>query len=201
LSDDNVIAFPAPEEGAPVGRGPEELVHAVEALLFAAGEPVTHKELVAALEVESAADVREALHTLAGHYMNRGIRLLKVAGGWQFRTDPRFADEVLALRGGKPAKMSKAALEALSVIAYRQPTTRSEVDEIRGVGSGGVIKTLLDKGYVRVMGRRDEPGRPLEYGTTTLFLEMFQLQGLDGLPTLREREELAREEEGEDPIA
>jgi segregation and condensation protein B len=93
--------------------------------------------------------------------------------------------------------MSSAALETLAVIAYRQPATRQEVDEIRGVASGGVIKTLLDKGYLKVAGRRDEPGRPLEYGTTALFLEMFELDNLSGLPTLAEREELAEAQEPE----
>lgn len=204
--DDNVIPFPgaAPEVPAPPTLGPGDLMCALEALLFAAGEPATVTELTEALGLLDPGKVREALHELSQHYLGRGIRLVKVSGGWQMRTDPRFADAVLRLRGGKPQKMSAAALESLAVIAYRQPVTRSEVDEIRGVSSGGVIKTLLEKGYLRVVGRREEPGRPLEYGTTPLFLEMFELDSLAGLPTLMEREELAREDPAEggagDPV-
>ncbi len=191
MSDDNVIPFPLPAPAPPVGEG---LLMMIEALLFAAGEPVTITELVAAIGIVDKDDVRTALHELAQASVGRGIRVVKVSGGWQMRTDPAFADAVLRLRGGKPLRMSPAALETMAVIAYRQPATRTEVDEIRGVASGGVLKTLLDRGYLRVVGRRDEPGRPLEYGTTPLFLEMFELDSLAALPTLAEREELANTE-------
>ncbi|MCB9681488.1 MAG: SMC-Scp complex subunit ScpB [Alphaproteobacteria bacterium] len=197
MTGDNVVPFPGesrvPPE--PVELDPDELESALEALLFAAGEPVTVAELAEALGLIDHVAVRDGLHGLAQASVGRGVRVLKVAGGWQMRTDARFADAILRLRGGRPATMSKAALEALAVVAYRQPVTRTEVDEIRGVSSGGVLKTLLDKGYLRVVGRRDEPGRPLEYGTTAMFLDMFELPGLDALPTLREREELAGGEE------
>jgi segregation and condensation protein B len=211
VSGDNVVPFPGageaggspsteappPTATAPSGLPPEVLEPMLEALLFAAGEPVTVTELVAAVGEVDPAAVRAALHELALRYAGRGIRLVKIGGGWQLRTDPRFADAVLRLRGGKPQRMSQAALESLAVIAYRQPVTRGEVDEIRGVSSGGVIKTLLEKGYLKVVGRRDEPGRPLEYGTTPLFLEMFELDSLQSLPTLAEREELARTDPAE----
>lgn len=204
MSEGTVVPFPLGGAGEPgAGRAPEEeelgppddgLGPILEALLFAAGEPVTVTELCTAIgEVEPAA-VRGALHALAQDLVGRGIRLVTVAGGWQLRTDPRFADAVMRLRGGKPVKMSPAALETLAVVAYRQPATRGDVDEIRGVNSGGVLKTLLDKGYLRVVGRREEPGRPLEYGTTSLFLEMFSLASLSELPTLKEREELVDED-------
>lgn len=192
MNEDNVIPFP--------GAAPSGLEPLVEALLFAAGEPVTVSELATAIsgggqgEVEHA-EVRAALHALAQQSVGRGVRVVRVGGGWQMRSEPAFADAILRLRGGKPQRMSSAALETLAVIAYRQPATRQEVDEIRGVASGGVIKTLLDKGYLKVAGRRDEPGRPLEYGTTALFLEMFELDNLSGLPTLAEREELAEVQE------
>lgn len=189
-----VLAFPSTSEPlAPVG--PDELQPALEALLFAAGEPVTVAELTDALGLLDPEVVREALHALALARAGAGVRVVKVAGGWQLRTDARFADAVLRLRGGRPQTMSAAALETLSIVAYRQPATRSDVDELRGVNSGGVLKTLLDKGYLRVVGRRDEPGRPLEYGTTPLFLELFELDGLDALPTLADREELAGDED------
>lgn len=188
---DNVFQFPGGDP--PVVE--RELEPLLEALLFAAGEPVTITELATAIGEVPPAEVRAALHELAQRAVGRGIRVVKVAGGWQMRTDPRFADEVMRLRGGRPQKMSQAALEALAVVAYRQPVTRSDIEAVRGVGSGGVVKTLLDKGWIRVVGRRKEPGRPLEYGTTPLFLEMFALSGLDALPTLAEREELAAEQD------
>lgn len=186
----NVVPFPGGRE-----RAPDELKSAVEALLFASGVPVTVQELCVALEVLDGGPVRAALHELAQDFVGRGVQLVMVAGGWQLRTHPRHADEVLRLRGGTPTRMSRAALEALAIVAYRQPATRAEVEEIRGVASGGVLKTLLEKGYLKVVGRRDEPGRPLEYGTTPLFLEMFSLPGLGALPTLKEREDLGGSDE------
>lgn len=187
-----VVAFPglvAPVRAEPIA--PDVLLAMLEALLFAAGEPVTVLDLAEAIGAVDVAEVLAALEQLEEQRRHAGVRLVRVAGGWQLRTDPAFADEVARLRGGRPQKMSAAALETLAVVAYRQPCTRQEVDDLRGVSAGGVIKTLLDKGYLRVVGRREEPGRPLEYGTTPLFLEMFQLDSLASLPTLQEREELA----------
>jgi segregation and condensation protein B len=189
LTDDNVLPFPL--QGGDDDLGGDGLFAMLEALLFAAGEPVTVTELCTAVGEVDPHDVRAALHNMAQRSVGRGVRLVRAAGGWQLRTDPRFSDAVMRLRGGRPQKMSSAALETLSVVAYRQPATRGEVDEVRGVNSGGVLRTLLEKGYLRVVGRRDEPGRPLEYGTTALFLEMFSLDSLASLPTLKEREELA----------
>lgn len=182
---DNVVAFPG---GAPA-VDPETLVPALEALLFAAGDPVTVRELADALGTLEPEDVMAGLQELASRGSG-GLRVVQVAGGWQMRTDPRFAEPIHRLRGGRPRQMSKAALETLAIVGYRQPVTRADIDELRGVSSGGVLKTLIDKGYVKVLGRRDEPGRPLTYGTTALFLEMFELPGLDALPTLAEREAL-----------
>jgi len=190
---DNVLTFPGPREGDP---GPLE--DAVEALLFTAGDPVTELELAEALEADPA-DVRDVLATLRDRE-GGGLRVVEVAKGWQMRSDARFSEAVRRLRGGRPQVMSKAALEALAIVAYRQPVTRSEIDDLRGVNSGGVLKALLEKGYVKVAGRRDEPGRPLEYATTPLFLEMFELTGLDALPTLAEREAFDDEAFDEDEI-
>lgn len=191
---DNVLTFPGatpPEADGPTDPPkPDELLSALEALLFSAGEPVTATELASALGEIDAIAVRDALRELEHKTTDAGVRVVQVAGGWQMRTDARFADAIVRLRGGRPLMMSRAALETLSVVAYRQPVTRQEIDDIRGVSSGGVVKTLIDKGYLRVVGRREEPGRPLEYGTTRNFLEMFELSGLDDLPTLAEREEL-----------
>jgi segregation and condensation protein B len=191
---DNVLTFPGatpPEPDGPTEPPkPDELLMALEALLFSAGEPVTATELASALGEVDAIAVRDALRELEKTTADRGVRVVQISGGWQMRTDARFADAIVRLRGGRPLMMSRAALETLSVVAYRQPVTRQEIDDIRGVSSGGVVKTLIDKGYLRVVGRREEPGRPLEYGTTPTFLEMFELSGLDDLPTLAERAEL-----------
>lgn len=198
---DNVVEFPgtprlpAGDDGPSATPPVDELLLALEALLFSAGEPVTATELAAALgDAIEPVVVRDALRELSVRTAERGVRVVDVAGGWQMRTDPRFSEPIMRLRGGRPQTMSRAALESLSVVAYRQPVTRQEIDDIRGVSSGGVVKTLLDKGYLRVVGRRDEPGRPLEYGTTPLFLELFELGGLDELPTLAERAELVVEQ-------
>jgi segregation and condensation protein B len=191
---DNVLTFPGATPPEPEGPSeppkPDELLMALEALLFSAGEPVTATELASALGEVDAIAVRDALRELEKTTSDRGVRVVQISGGWQMRTDARFADAIVRLRGGRPLMMSRAALETLSVVAYRQPVTRQEIDDIRGVSSGGVVKTLIDKGYLRVVGRREEPGRPLEYGTTPNFLEMFELSGLDDLPTLAERAEL-----------
>ncbi len=185
--DDNVLPFP---EGG-VDPAAVALAPVLEALLFAAGEPVKVPELAAALD-QDIHRVRTGLAALARQLRDaeRGVELTQVAGGWQLRTHPRFGAVVRQLRGTRPMRLSKAALEVLSVIAYQQPVTRSDVDELRGVDCGGVIRSLIDKGLVRVAGRRDEPGRPLEYRTTAGFLELFGLPKLTDLPTLREREEL-----------
>src|SRR5262249_28276767 len=121
---------------------------------------------------------------------DRGVVLHEVAGGFQFRTNPMNAHWVRQLLAGRPVKMSRAQLETLAIIAYRQPITRPEVDEIRGVDSGGTIKAPLDRRPLRVLGKKEEPGRPMLYGTTPGFLEFFNLKDLKDLPTLREFYEL-----------
>ncbi|MBW1879144.1 MAG: SMC-Scp complex subunit ScpB [Deltaproteobacteria bacterium] len=168
------------------------LVPEVEALLFAVAGPVTAKALATSLENATPAEVAKALDLLRARCArsDRGLELVEVAGGWQLRTDPRFATSVLSLLGGTPAKLSRAALEVLAVVAYRQPVTRAEIEALRGVNSGGVVRGLLERGMVRVAGRRDDPGRPLEYATTRHFLEVFSLPDLGALPSLKEREDL-----------
>jgi len=183
----DVVLFPV------AGREPDdndpELVPAVEALLFAAPRPVTIADLCAALDGVPAIGVRQALAYLERRHRSAGsgLELVRVGGGVQLRTDPRFAGPVAAIRGGKPRRLSDAALEALAVVAYRQPVTRREVEALRGVDTGGVLRTLLERGLIRVSGRRDEPGRPLVYSTTRQFLETFSLPDLGALPTLADR--------------
>lgn len=199
-----LLVFPG---GATEGGGERDvttdLYAAVEALLFAAGDPVSVDVLCDALQGAEPSEVRRALNAIHGRLKNaeHGIELHNVDDAWQLRTKSTFASAILRLRGGKPQKLSKPALEVLSVVAYRQPVTRFEIEQIRGVDSGGVLKNLLERNLVRVAGRREEPGKPLEYGTTPDFLRLFQLPGLQSLPTLREREELLRDrrEESEEP--
>ena len=187
MSDD-ILRFPRMPGGVPA-----EVVHAVEALLFAAGAPVRTAELAAALDCEKQL-VERSLVVLEDQRRGTGVELRAVAGGWQLRTASRFAPAVLALRGGRPKKLSAAALEVLSVVAYRQPVTRGDVDALRGVDSGRVVKALLERRLLRVAGRRDQPGRPLEYRTTRDFLEMFGLSSLTDLPTLAERRDMVGSE-------
>lgn len=178
------------------------LVGAVEALLFTAGEPVAPRVLAEALvdaEVTEEA-VESALEHLATTLRERGsgLELAKVAGGYQLRTAQRYAEAIIRLRGGRPQRLSRAALEVLTVVAYEQPVARHEVDALRGVDSGGVLRHLLDRELVRVTGRRDMPGRPMEYGTTKAFLELFGLERLSDLPALRDLEELGAALDDED---
>jgi segregation and condensation protein B len=132
---------------------------------------------------------------------NRGIRLAEVAGGYQLRTPKVNADWVKKFLGGRPARMGKATLETLAIIAYRQPITRAEIEAIRGVDVDGVIATLLERNLIRAVARKDVPGRPFLYGTTPEFLQLFNLQDLSHLPTLKEMEEISLPEVFPDSVA
>ena len=184
MSEDGGRVLPFPRR-----NDPDVAVEAaVEAALFAAGEPMNEADLAAAIDGVTVLEVLRALNTLRSRYAHPrcGLDLSQVAGGWQVRTDPRQGEVVRRVRGGRPLKLSRAALEVLSIIAYEQPATRMEVDRIRGVDCGNVIRALVSRGLVRVAGRRDIPGRPLEYRTTRRFLETFSLARLSDLPTLDE---------------
>ena len=172
----------------------ERLLSILESLLFAAGEPLPLNRLSELLEAEKK-EVREALAELeaAGSRGERGIRLVEAAGGFQFQTAAENAAWVGRLLQSKPVRLTRPALETLSIVAYRQPVTRAEVEEIRGVDSGGVLKTLLDYEFLEIQGRKDVPGKPLIYGTSKRFLEFFRLKSLADLPTLKEMEELQEE--------
>jgi segregation and condensation protein B len=129
-----------------------------------------------------------------------GVRLQEVGDGWQLRTDPRLAQWVAAVRGGKPFRLSRAALETLAVVAFRQPVSKGVIDDIRGVDCGGILRSLLDRGLIRMTGRADEPGRPMTYGTTPTFLEVFGLRSLADLPTLKDLRQLADDDPDESPV-
>jgi segregation and condensation protein B len=162
----------------------------VEALIFASDKPVTAGEL-ARLASASVRDVKGLLTDLKQTYADRGIVLGEVAGGWLFRTNVQYAPFVRELTSERPVRLTRAQVETLAIAAYRQPITRPEIDDIRGVDSGATLKLLLERDLVRILGKKDEPGRPLLYGTTTHFLEFFGLKSLRDLPTLREFTELS----------
>jgi len=164
----------------------------VEALLFAADRPMTVEQIAQLLvEDETPADaelkaiVQKALQRLTQRYQLSGIELKEVAGGFRFQVRALYADTVARLWDERPQKYSRALLETLALIAYRQPITRGDIEEIRGVAvNSNIIKTLLERDWVRVIGHRDVPGRPAIFATTKTFLDYFNLKSLDQLPTL-----------------
>jgi segregation and condensation protein B len=162
---------------------PEEL-RLLEALLFASAEPLDEKTLAARLP--QGADVKAALEQLRADYAARGVNLVRVAGKWAFRTAPDLS-WLLTKDSVVPRKLSRAAIETLAIVAYHQPVTRAEVEEIRGISAAkGTLDVLLETGWVRPRGRRKAPGRPVTYGTTETFLSHFGLEALDHLPGLDE---------------
>lgn len=172
------------EVGFPSDTVIETRLRLLEAVLFAAPHPLTEDDLAARLP--AGTDVRVLLAELSAHYAPRGVQLVAVAAGWAFRTAPDLAS-VLARDIELPKKLSRAAIEALAIIAYQQPVTRAEVEEIRGVAlNKGTLDTLLEAVWIKPMGRRETPGRPMTWGTTQSFLEYFGLNGLDDLPGVEE---------------
>jgi len=131
---------------------------------------------------------------------SRGLQLVEVAGGYQLRTAKVNADWVKKFLGGRPARMGRATLETLAIIAYRQPITKAEIESIRGVDVDGVITTLLERNLIRAVARKDVPGRPFLYGTTAEFLQLFNLKDLTELPTLKETDEISLPEISRDVI-
>jgi segregation and condensation protein B len=161
-----------------------EVVRIAEALLFASPAPMSMDDLAARLPAST--DVEAVLADLVRLYAGRGVNLVRVAGGWAFRTAADLA-YVLAGAAPEPQKLSRAAMETLAIVAYHQPTTRAEIEEIRGVSiSKGTLDTLLETGWVRLRGRRRSPGRPVTYGTTPAFLAHFGLDAIGDLPGLDE---------------
>ena len=158
----------------------------IEAVIFAAGRPVDAATL--ADQLPEGSDIEEGLARLAAHYRHRGIHLVKVAGGWTFRTAPDLAGHLEVHRVVR-RRLSRAALETLAIIAYHQPATRAEVEDIRGVHLGrGTLDLLLEAGWIAPKGRRRTPGRPVTWVTTPAFMEHFGLESLDDLPGLDELE-------------
>ena len=181
----------AADTGPPSAEDADQLVAGVEALLFSHGAPVPAERLAEALDIGVAA-VGEALDVLEARYtaLGSGLRLARIAGGFQLTTQMEWREAIERLLAPKRAQaLSEPALEALSVIAYRQPITMPELNELRGVNSQSVVATLMKHRLIRSRGRKQVVGRPLLYGTTKDFLERFELDRLEDLPKLREFEE------------
>ena len=169
----------------------DDIKNIIESLLFVAEEPLTidrFKKIITGAETK---EVREALEELKADYETRqgGFFLNQVAGGYQIRTRAEYMEWIKRLLQPKPMRLSKAALETLAIIAYKQPVIRSDVEHIRGVDCGGVLRVLLERKFIRVLGRKEIAGRPLIYATTKRFLEVFDLKNLKDLPTPKEIEE------------
>lgn len=167
----------------------------IEALVFTSENPLTIDRIKEVLGEEvDKKEIGNILSDLMGEYNERngGFCLEEVAGGFQFRTRTDLGEWIKKLKGVKPTMLTQAAMETLAVVAYRQPVVKSEIDRIRGVDVSGSLRGLLEKKLVKMVGRKDVPGRPMLYGTTKKFLEVFNLKDLSELPTLRELKELEK---------
>jgi segregation and condensation protein B len=173
---------------------PQRVRAVVEGLLFLAEKALTVQEIRAVTGLETER-IDKALDALSGHYREgvSGVVLHEVAGGWQLRSSPDIAEFARRFLKVKPQRLTRAALETLAIIAYRQPVTRPEIEDIRSVDCGAVVKALLERRLIKILGKKEEPGRPILYGTTREFLEFFALKDLASLPTLREFHELSEE--------
>jgi len=171
----------------------KERIALIEAMLFVSGEPVTLASLKGVLDIPEA-DIKQGIDKLIAEYRehDRGLLILEIAQGFQMVTNPRCAKILRKFTNTATSnKLSMPALETLAIVAYKQPLIKAEIEQIRGVNSDGVIKSLLDKRLIRIVGQKEAPGKPLLYGTTKEFLQYFGLKDLTELPTLKE---LTREE-------
>jgi segregation and condensation protein B len=188
-------AAPAAEEASVLP--PPQVRAVLEALVFASPQPITPKEIARVLQGVPREEWQRELEGLQADYARdeRGLQVVEVAGGWQITTRPEYNDWVRELLDPRtPTRLSIQALETLAVIAYKQPVTLPEIIELRGVKSGGVVKTLLEKRLIRILGRKEVVGRPILYGTTKQFLLHFGLRDLDELPKIEEFAEVLGEE-------
>ena len=182
-------------------RRPEKL-RIIEALVLAAPEPISSARLAAIVPECTAADAKDLVNELNTEYQeqDRAFEIWEVAGGYQIRTRAEFSGYLQQLHKQRALRLSRAALDTLSIISYKQPVTRAEIEAIRGVDTGAVLKGLLERHLVRVAGQREVPGRPMLYATTRRFLEVFGLESLKHLPSLRELGELADQADQESVV-
>lgn len=168
----------------------------VEAVILASQEPISAQRVAAVIPYCKPAKVKTLVAELNTDYVKRGrsFEIDEIAGGYQFRTLPEYASYIQQIQPQRPLRLSKAALETLAIVAYKQPVTRAEIEDVRGVDAGAVVRSLLERNLVRLNGHKEVPGRPMLYGTSQRFLEVFGLERLDDLPSLRQIEELAPRE-------
>ena len=168
----------------------------VESLLFASDEPLSARDIHSYLSDVNISDIKSALKVLKYEYeaFGRSFGLREVAKGYQFRSRSEYGSHILKMLQRSPNRLSRAAMETLAIIAYKQPIIRHEIERLRGVDVGGILRNLLEKNLIRIMGRKDLPGRPLIYGTTKKFLEIFDLQDIESLPKLKEIKAFGTEE-------
>jgi len=171
-----------------------DLKFILESFLFVSEEPLTLDKMKSALPFTDVNAIKEALQSLRDEYDQRqgSICLIEVAGGYQLRTRPEYADWIKKIIQPSAQRLSHAALETLAIIAYKQPIMRSDIEHIRGVDSGGIIRMLLDRKLIKIMGRKEIPGRPLIYATTRYFLEVFGLKDIKDLPAPKDVSELGK---------
>lgn len=169
-----------------------ELKLILESLLFAAEAPIQIRKFHDIFPEITQKDLRELLTEMKTEYdnLNRSFYLREVANGYQLCTKPEYSEWIKKLRKTRPVRLSPATMETLAIIAYKQPITRAEIEQIRGVDTSGVLRTLLEKRIIRILGKKEVVGRPLLYGTTPMFLTMFGLKGLKDLPTLEDVSQL-----------
>jgi segregation and condensation protein B len=181
----------------------EDLKRIIEALLFASPEPLSLSRIKTILQHVEAKDINDALQSLKADYAqdSRSFQIVEIGGGYQLATKPEYYDFVARLvESSAKQRLSKAAMETLAVVVYKQPVVRSTIESIRGVNVDGVLRTLMERDLIRIVGRADGPGRPLLFGTTREFLLQFGLNKLSDLPGLREIEELVGAKNHEDSL-
>ena len=168
----------------------------VEALVLSCSEPISAAKLAEVIPYCTEGQAKDLINELNTEYVeqDRAFEIWEVAGGFQIRTRAEFSGYLQKLQKERALRLSPAALETLAIIAYRQPATRAEIEDVRGVDAGATVRSLLERHLIRIAGQREVPGRPMLYGTTRRFLEVFGLENLKNLPTLRELDELAREQ-------
>jgi segregation and condensation protein B len=185
-------AQPDEDEALETPKTREHLKRVIESLIFVADQAVSAQHLAKLVKGKSN-EVRELVSELMTEYQGRGIEIVELSGGYQFRSAPITAPFVRDLVAHKPVRLTRAQLETLALVAYRQPITRPEIDDVRGVDSGSALKVLLERNLLKILGRKDEAGRPLLYGTAPHFLEFFGMKSMGDLPTLREFTDLTEE--------
>ena len=170
----------------------ENIKNIIESLLFVAEDPLTIDSIKKVLDSTDSNAIRNVLNELSSEYEARkgGFFLREVAGGYQIRTRPEYSQWIRRLLRPNPLRLSNAALETLAIVAYKQPVIRSDIEHLRGVDCGGILRMLLERKLIRVVGRKEIPGRPIIYTTTKKFLELFELKDLKALPSPKEIEEL-----------